>query len=125
MRESRELRALQKRVEGWRRVGGGKGSRIPEGIWQEAVALSRTEGVWATSRALRFNYERLKKASFAMTPPAPTTKFVALEMPPMVNGLQVVVELAGADGEQMRMHVTGASTADVILLTATFWRRRA
>lgn len=122
MGESRELRALQKRVESWRRVGGGKGSRIPEGIWEEAVVLSRSEGVWATSRALRFNYERLKKASAA--PPVPATEFVALEMPPVTKGFKVVVELAGTDGEQMRMSMSDATTADVVMLAATFWRRR-
>lgn len=124
MGESRELRRLQKRVEGWRRVGGGKGSRIPEELWEEAVALSRSEGVWATSRALRFNYERLKKAS-AKTPTVPATEFVAMEMPPVMKGLKVVVEFAGADGEQMRMSVSDATTADVVMLAATFWRRRA
>src|SRR5688572_1172230 len=119
MEESRELKALQRRVESWRRVGGGKGSRIPEGMWQEAVALSRTEGLWRTARTLRFNYERLKKASSAACP-APATEFVEVRMPPATQGLKVIVDFAGADGELMRMDVAGASTADVIMLAAAF-----
>ena len=30
MKQSQELVALQRRVEGWRKQGGGRGSRIPE-----------------------------------------------------------------------------------------------
>ena len=56
-KNSRESMAVQRRVEAWRRRGGGgRGSRIPEELWNEAVA-----GVHATARALRFNYERLKE----------------------------------------------------------------
>ena len=61
-KNSRELMAVQRRVEAWRRRGGGgRGSRIPEELWNEAVEVAQVAGVHATARALRFNYERLKE----------------------------------------------------------------
>ena len=61
---SRELTELRARVMDWRRQeGGGRGSRIPEELWQEAVRVARSDGLYATAEALRFNYERLKERS--------------------------------------------------------------
>ncbi len=65
MGQTRKLIALQRRVEGWRRDGGGRGSRIPQEMWVAAVAVSQTAGLYATARALRFNYENLKKRALA------------------------------------------------------------
>jgi hypothetical protein len=48
----------------WRkREGGGRGARIPEELWQEAVRLARVDGLYVTAQTLRFNYERLKERS--------------------------------------------------------------
>ena len=60
---SRELTALRARVAEWRKRGGGRGSRIPEDLWQEAVSVARVEGLYATARATCINYERLKERS--------------------------------------------------------------
>ena len=60
---SRELGALRERVAAWRKQGGGRGSRIPEALWDEAVRVARDAGLYATARAARFNYERLKARS--------------------------------------------------------------
>lgn len=60
---SLELRALRERVAAWRKQGGGRGSRIPEPLWDEAVRVARTSGLHATAQATRFNYERLKERS--------------------------------------------------------------
>ena len=59
----RELVALQQRVEAWRGRSGGRGRRIPEGLWREAVRMVRSAGLHATARALRFNYEGLAGTS--------------------------------------------------------------
>jgi len=60
-RKSPELKDLVKRVAEWRAREGGRGSRIPDQLWQGAVQASRTVGVWATAKALHFNYEALKR----------------------------------------------------------------
>jgi hypothetical protein len=61
---SGELTELRARVLQWRKQdGGGRGSRIPEELWQEAIRVARVDGLYATARATRFNYERLKERS--------------------------------------------------------------
>ncbi len=128
MEQTQKLLALRQRVEGWRRDGGGRGSRIPEEMWNEAVVVSRTAGLYATARALRFNYENLKKRAAKRTPrprtPVRRPEFVSLPMAPMPEGAKVVVALVARDGEQMRMEVTGASAMDMVALAQAFWRRR-
>jgi len=58
---SRELSALRERVGAWRKQGGGRGSRIPDQLWEEAVRVARSSGLYATARAGHFNYQRLKE----------------------------------------------------------------
>ena len=122
----RELVALQRRVDAWRGRGGGRGSRIPEGLWREAVGVVRSAGLYATARALRFKYEGLKKRSGreAAAPKRQGTAFVALQMPQINGGAKAVVDLVGRDGEQMRIDVSNASAMDVVSLAEAFWRRR-
>lgn len=60
---SRELTELRARVMDWRKGGGGRGSRIPEDLWQEAIRVAGICGLYATSKALHFSYDRLKERS--------------------------------------------------------------
>lgn len=59
-RTSPELIELARRVAKWREREGGRGSRIPDALWADAVRVSGTTGVWATSKALHFNYQALQ-----------------------------------------------------------------
>lgn len=122
----RELVVLQRRVEAWRGRSGGRGRRIPEELWAEAVRVVRTAGMYATARALRFNYEGLKKRAGqeAAMPSDQGTEFVALRMPQLGGEAKVLVDLVGCDGEQMRIDVSGASAMDVVTLARAFWGRR-
>lgn len=59
--KSREMAALCTQLAQWRQEGGGgRGKRIPTEVWQQAAAVARVDGVHATARATRLNYERLK-----------------------------------------------------------------
>lgn len=60
---SRELTELSTRVTEWRKGGGGRGSRIPEELWQEAVRVAGNCGLYATAKALHFSYDGLKERS--------------------------------------------------------------
>jgi hypothetical protein len=42
----------------------------------------------------------------------------------MSNGLKVVVDLAGRDGEQVRIELSGGNARDVVALADAFWKRR-
>ena len=128
MREkgSRELEAVRQRVERWRRKEGGRGSRIPEELWNEAVTVARVAGVYATARALRLNYERLKeRASRAAVKEGGgnSNRFVALQLPQLNGGAKVIVDLVGRDGEQVRMELSGVNGTDVVALAEAFWKR--
>jgi len=130
-----EVAALQRRVEAWRADGGGRGRKIPEELWDAAVAVARTAGLYMTARALRFGYQNLK---VRVTRASQTRKrgrtqravasrrpeFVAVTMPPSAGGAQMVVALVARDGEQMRMEVSGASAMDMVALAQAFWGRR-
>jgi hypothetical protein len=126
MGETQGLTALQRRVDGWRRTGGGRGSRIPQDIWAEAVSVAQSAGLHATARALRFNYENLKKRALAARKAPPPRKqameFVALPMPQLPNGLKVLIDLAAPDGQRMRIEVSGGSAAEVGTLAHALWR---
>ena len=54
------LESLRGRMERWRAGCGGKRSRVPQELWSAAIEVARREGVWATSRATRLNYQGLK-----------------------------------------------------------------
>ena len=58
---SKDLAQLCARVVKWREREGGRGSRVPDALWREAVATAGKAGLYATARATRFNYLRLKE----------------------------------------------------------------
>ena len=110
----------------------------PEDLWNAAVDVARVEGVYATSKALRFNYYSLKGRLGLADRAGPSRKradhpatFVEVQMPappsPALRdsaaGGQTVVELVGTGGARMRIDVTGTSRVDVVGLAQAFWSR--
>jgi len=121
----RRLVAVRRRLEGWRRRHGGRGTRIPEGIWDEAAAVARTEGVEETARALRLDPGRLARR--VSEQPARRVAgdrqgpFVELQAVEVGAVRRSIIELAGPDGEQMRIEIPGE--LDVPALVRAFWER--
>lgn len=132
-----EMKALVARVERWRRLEGGRGARVPEELWKLAAEVARTQGVYATARALRLNYVRLQKRVGSTkatggalrkarvkhaneTQPA----FIDLGTAALGSGHKMVIELEGRSGERLRMDVTGGNSADVVGLAQMFWSLR-
>lgn len=75
---SREMAALCTQLVQWRKDGGGgRGKRIPEAVWKQAAAVARVDGVHATARATRLNYERLKASVAATEVPRTDGELVA------------------------------------------------
>ena len=125
--------AAIQRIDQWRAScgGHGRGSRIPEELWHEAVEMARVEGVWATSRTLRLNCSRLKARLDSAAPVIavqvadtqvadngePT--FVELGMSAMVGGAKTIVELVSRDGDRMHVEVAGEGL-DLASLTRAF-----
>jgi hypothetical protein len=122
------IEQVSQRIENWRRTRERR-TRMPEPLWKAAVAVAREDGLYATSRRLRVNYESLKarvgggakrsrpSAGFVELSPAP-----AIGTPP-VGGL--VVELVGAGGEKLTIRLAEAGDVDVAALARDFWSRSA
>ena len=134
------LEALRGRVEHWRALRDGGRSMIPEDLWNAAVDVARVEGVYGTSKALRFNYgslrDRLVRADNAglaqRKPGERDATFVEVRMPsrPSLPSLspresavddKTVIELVGTGGARMRIDMTGTSRVDVVGLAQAFW----
>ena len=141
---SRELTELRARVLHWRKQqGGGRGRRIPKELWQEAIAVTRIDGVCATARATRLNYQRLKQLSSGeagrdkeraavvagQTRSAPArergaagrARFIELQVAPPRTSPRTTIELVGRQGERMRIEVVGE--LDVGGLVHRLWSR--
>ena len=122
-----KLAKLSERVGEWRQQHGGRGSRIPNEIWKEAIAVARSQGVCATARALGFNQSRLKERVSLVGAPTVQTgrsrkrravlvgtagegaRFVALEVPQQGGVGTAVLELFGGHGDRVRVEgVSGA-----------------
>jgi len=130
-----QLRALCGRVEHWRAHRDGGRSVVPEDLWNAAVEVARVEGVYATSKALRFNYRSLRDRLIQgdRTARRPkrrdrTATFVEVPMPSPASpaprvaaGGQTIVELVRTGGARMRIEVTGTSSLDVVGLAQAFW----
>ena len=59
-----EIEATKLKFEKWRRSRTGQ-ERIPETLWSEAVELARRYGTWPAARALRLDYNKLKRLAVA------------------------------------------------------------
>ena len=122
-----QVAALRNRVEHWRQHGGGKGTRMPEDLWKKAAEIARVEGVYATSRALRVNYQGLKSRLTHTNIREPacdkTATFVEVELKQPGDPGKTVVELFDERGRRIRIDVTGASAVDVMGLAQAFWRQ--
>lgn len=120
-----ELGALCERVEQWREHREGSRSRIPEELWTAAVGVARVEGVYATCRALRFDYARLKErveqAQSEERGRGAAAAFVELGAGQLGGTGKAVVELVGRRGGRMRIDVSGTSSVDIVGLAQAFW----
>lgn len=123
------LEVLRARVERWRAQGGQGRRRIPEDLWNAAVEVARTEGVYAASRAARFEYNKLKgRVALARRDERDKGEgatFVELGGASLGGGGNTVVEIAGRRGGRMRIDVSGPCGLDIVGLAQAFWRHEA
>jgi hypothetical protein len=57
---STDLKKLGEAVKEWREHEGGRGSKIPESLWAEAVRVAGIDGIWRTAQVTRFKHGALK-----------------------------------------------------------------
>lgn len=127
--QSGAMAKARQHLDRWRKEHGGRGVRIPDEFWREAVGVARTNGLWQTARELRLEYGRLKARVGAaegreVISDGPGTTFVELGVGHL-GGSRTVVEFVGRDGDRMRIDVTGPSAVDVVGVSRAFWSRQA
>ena len=137
---SARLERLRQRFERWRGRRKSARARIPEPLWNSAVALAHVCGIHRTSKTLRLEYYSLKKrvekdlaarrgrvtslavaaagAGEAGSPVGPT--FLELPAAWPVGG-ECTVELEEVGGAKMRIHLKGFAAPDVAALSRSFW----
>ena len=124
------VRQLRNRIEGWRRQRG-RPARMPAPLWEAAVALARTHGLYPIARALRLDYGSLKKR--LASPPqgklgGDTSGFVEIHPAPWLGQAEpggVSVELRAVDGTKLIIQLPDNERLDLPALIEAFQRRRA
>jgi len=123
------------RINRWRATRT-KRSPMPAPLWNAAVRLAETHGIYPIARRLPVNYESLKGRVAAATrarearvakragasfvewrPPAPLPSSLPLSGPS--------VELGDARGATLTMRLGNGERLDVVGLASAFWHRRA
>lgn len=124
------VKQLHKRIEHWR------SSRVklwpmPESLWTEATALARELGVYRVSRALRLNYESLRrrvgrKGRGGGAAGTKAGEFVELSGAQLL-GLPAgpVVELFDEGNVRLTVRLASGSALDVVRLVEVFRGRPA
>jgi hypothetical protein len=132
-----QLEKTRQRFENWRRSRQGR-SRIPQNLWASAVRAAGQCGLYQTVRALRLDYNALKKrAEAAGLSGKQASRFVPdrlvpakarsvagfVELPPLVPAAssECILELESPAGAKMRIHLKGAQIPDVAALSRSFW----
>jgi hypothetical protein len=122
------LSIARRELDRWRRQQTGR-KRLPQELWSKAVALAREHGVNRTARTLGVKYESLQKHLKAAPPlGSGTARAEFIELPPgpmMPSSIECTIEWEAGPGGLMRMHVKGASPADLASLACSFRDGRA
>ena len=122
------LEVGRRRFERWRRTREGR-SRIPDPLWNSAVKLSATYGIYRTAKTLQLNPDSLKKhvasangnGSRGREKPrqkaagqGAATAFVELVPPEGACSPECIVELEHPRGAKMRIRLTGRQSSEVV-----------
>ena len=117
------LEDVRKRFEAWRQTKECSSSPIPEPLWDAAVELAHTHSIVEVARALRLDYNHLKKRVShcrASCQPLGTPEFVELSIAREVP--ECILEGERADGARMRLSVKGALDPQIAEVAKAFWR---
>jgi len=119
-----ELARLAQRFAAWRRSRA-FGTRIPEPLWDAAVALAVRHGLSRTAMALKLGYYALKKRVEQTASPrrqsAPHPAFVELPAGSLTGPGECVIEFEKSGGVRMRVQLKGVGIPDLVALGRSFW----
>lgn len=118
------IEEVQARFDQWRQTRRGR-SRIPEELWAAAGELAREYGVNRISRALRLEFNHLRRVAESAGPTTRAEKapaFVELLNPVSYGRPEYTIELDGPDGT-LRIHCKGVSATQLAELSRALWRK--
>jgi len=122
------LAAVVRRLAAWRRAHGGRGRRLPEAVWDDAVRLAREGELSAVARALRLRPEalarRVRSAGRGPAREAPPT-FVEVSHLPACrpsDGGGCQVELVAPDGARVTVQLRDPTAVDLVALAGGLLR---
>lgn len=113
------LAALCDRFEDWRSTRTGA-DRIPETLWKAAVACAERFGPCLTARALRLDYNSLKRRIAAASGEVASASFVEILPPGGIPASECIVEVESREGTKLRIHLRRATVPDLALLARSF-----
>lgn len=124
------VKQLEGQIERWRRTRERR-TAMPAALWSAAVALARSEGTYAIARALRLNFEGLKRrmaeaADGGVAPTARRNGFVELTGSPILGAPSrtgTVVEVADGAGNRLTVQLGAETEVDVARLISAFRQR--
>lgn len=130
------LETARRAVAAWR-VQRRRGTRMPEGLWAEAVSLAAEVGVSPVARILEVGHKTLGERLLERSRPAgmPSRSgevtFVEVTGAPLAGVMTAssgttdpvgsVVELRSRDGSQMVVRLGAKARLDVVGLVHAFW----
>jgi hypothetical protein len=120
------IEPLRQQVESWRK-NKGSNEKMPEPLWEEAIALAKVYGVSPVQRILRMDYRGLERRALGIIkPPAkarPVTRQSFVELPALpARRPEHLVELEDGTGRKLSVKVAAGHLAEVLPLAQAFWR---
>jgi len=122
------LAVLGRRLAAWRRAHGGRGRRLPEELWDDAVRLAREGDLDAVARALRLRPEALVRR-VRSTGGLPATgrearpSFVEVRPLPVSEPAGACqIELVAADGARVKVQLHDPAGVDLVALASGLLR---
>jgi hypothetical protein len=105
-----------------------RGTRIPDPLWDVAVALAGKYGLSRTAAAVKVGYYALKKrieerplAAHQPNRSASAPTFVELPSSTFAVPGECVIEFGNASGGTLRVRLQGHAVPDLVSLSRSFW----
>lgn len=127
-----QVQVIRKRFESCRQSKRGR-EHIPEPLWASAVKLCERYSAHRVSRWLRLNSAALRHRLSGNHPPGRRgdqkpafVEWVAASPAPMPSSaVEYILELEGAQGQNIRLRIRGARVVEVAQLTSLLRREHA
>ena len=100
--------------------------RLPEYLWSAAAKLAGEYGLNRTARALRLDYNGLKKrieatVSSGTSPTSVGSQFLQLLPSELTAAAECIIECENINGIKLRIHLKGTQLPDLGALSSVLW----